>query len=516
MLPARALAGDEYARARESYGGVEVYLRSAEAAGMSHSELERELEQRMRELARQLLQAHLDARGDGEASAPVTGADGVTRPGQRLQERELETVFGAVTVRRVGYGAPGVESLHPKDAALNLPEERYSLEVRRRAALEAAKVSFDEVVATLERSTGAHVPKRQAEELVVRAARDFDAFYEQCRASPREGAAGAAIVVLSFDGKGVVMRRQDLREPTRKAAARRTRKLATRLSRGEKRNAKRMATVSAVYTIAPYPRTAEQVVRSLARTEEAPSRPRPEHKRVSASLEKTSQEVIAEGFAEAVHRDPERERTWVVVVDGSKPQLRLIEQEAARLRVRPVIVLDIIHVIEYLWKAGMVFHTEGSGELEAWVRARLLAILEGSSSQVAAGMRRSATRRGVPVAARKAVDTCANYLLAYRRYLRYDDYLARGLPIATGVIEGACRHLVKDRMDLTGARWSLAGAEAVLRLRALRASGDFDEYWRFHEAREYKRNHEARYASGSVPSVKPPQPAAQRRLKLVT
>src|SRR5204862_4306916 len=117
-------------------------------------------------------------------------------------------------------------------------------------------------------------------------------------------------------------------------------------------------------------------------------------------------------------------------------------------------------------------------------------------------IRRSATRRGLTAEQRKAADTCAGYLLNHTAYLRYHEYLAAGLPIATGVIEGACRHLVKDRMDLTGARWSLDGAEAVLRLRALRTSGDFDAYWRFHEQQDYRRNHVAVYADGQVPPIR--------------
>jgi len=136
------------------------------------------------------------------------------------------------------------------------------------------------------------------------------------------------------------------------------------------------------------------------------------------------------------------------------------------------------------------------------VSRRLLEILRGHSSRVAGGIRRSATLRGLSLVEREAADKCCGYLLKYGPYLRYDPCLAAGTPIATGVIEGACRHLVKDRMELTGARWSLAGAEAVLRLRALRTSGDFDEYWQFHEVREYERNHVAQYADGKVPAVK--------------
>ena len=119
-------------------------------------------------------------------------------------------------------------------------------------------------------------------------------------------------------------------------------------------------------------------------------------------------------------------------------------------------------------------------------------------------MRRSATKRGLTGTRREPIDRCANYLLRLKDFLRYDEYLASGFPIATGVIEGACRYLVKDRMDITGARWTVAGAEAVLRLRALRASGDFDEYWAFHEACHHKTTHLDRYADATIPQAVDP------------
>jgi hypothetical protein len=197
-------------------------------------------------------------------------------------------------------------------------------------------------------------------------------------------------------------------------------------------------------------------------------------------------------------------------VDGNEPQLAILERLAQKHHVQLTIVLDIIHVVEYLWKAGHALEAEGTAELEQWVLQRLLRILEGRASHVAAGMRRSATKRQLPKAQREPVDICANYLLKYQQYLAYDQYLAAGLPIGSGVIEGACRHLVKDRLGITGARWGLAGAEAVLRLRALRSSHDFEEYWRFHEACEYDRNHRARYADGAVPAMQSPQPKTPR------
>jgi hypothetical protein len=507
-----AVQPDPFAAARAHFGALETFLGSKAACRLTHSELERELEQRGRELLRQLVQAHLELRGPGDAVGPVVGADGVPREEARRHTRRLETVFGEVQVDRVGYGAAGVASLHPLDAELNLPPERYSLEVRRRVAAEAAQDSFDAAVQTLRAATGAQVGKRQVEELVGRAAEDFAAFYE-ARGDYRPAEATGPILVISADGKGVVMRREDLREATRKEAARTRHKLRHRLTRGEKRHAKRMATVAAVYTIAPYVRTPEAVLGGLApqHGREPPDRPRPERKRVWASLEQEPDAVLREAFREARRRDPDGQKRWVALVDGNETQLKILKRLFRREGHRPWIVLDFLHVAERVWKAGRDFHAEDSPALEAWVTARLLGILRGRASHVAAGMRRSATRQGLPPEARAGVDGCANYLLKYAPYLRYDRYLREGLPIGTGVIEGACRHLVKDRMDRTGARWSLAGAEAVLRLRALRSSGDFEAYWRFHEQQEYRRNHTTQYADGQVVSIR----GRQQHLKRV-
>lgn len=299
-------------------------------------------------------------------------------------------------------------------------------------------------------------------------------------------------LVLSLDGKEIVMRPQGLRETTRRAAERAAPKVKMRLSKGEKRNRKRMAMVGTVYSVALHVRTPAQIMR----LEEAPALPvrRPRHKRVWASVEREAQAVVEEVFAEARARDPDQQREWVVLVDGHEAQLRQIVAAATSQDVEVTPILDFIHVLEYLWKAAYGFHAEGTDEAERWVPERSLRILEGNASYVAAGMRRSATLRGLSAHKRANVDKCADYLLMYRHMLHYDEYLRQGLPIATDVIEGACRYLVKDRLEITGARWGLAGAEAILKLRSLRSSGDFDKYWDFHISESRKRQHSSRYA----------------------
>jgi len=484
---------------------------------LKHSDLERALDAQGRELIRKLLQAHLDARAAARAAEPVRDADGVTRAAGQVHTRELETIFGTVTVTRVGYGAEGEPSLHPLDGQLNLPVEKYSHEVRRRVALEAAKGAFEAGVETLATYTGAHVPKRQFEELVVRAAQDFDAFYQARRAQTQAASVTGEILVLTVDGKGVVMRPEDLREATQKAAATRATTFTARLGRGRRLHAKRMASVAAVYTIAPFVRTPEEIFPPAGKPATAPARPAPEHKRVWASLAQPPEAVIAELFDEAAHRDPRHRKLWVAVVDGNETQIELLTKQTAARHVSMPIVLDFIHVAEYVWDASRAFAADHQAR-DAWVLPRLREILRGKASDVAAGMRRSATLRGLAAEDRTPVDVCADYLLKYAPYLQYDEALRHGAPIATGVIEGACGHLVEDRMNLTGARWSLKGAEAVLRLRALRSSGDFDEYWRFHELAEYARNHAARYADHHAPATARPRPSAapsRRNLKLV-
>jgi hypothetical protein len=375
-------------------------------------------------------------------------------------------------------------------------------------------------VASIERGTATSVPKRQLEQLAQRGTSDFDDFYaqRQAQAAAQPPSATGSVLVLSTDGKGVAMRRQDLREATRKAAEAKQPKLRKRQSKGEKKNAKRMAMVAAVYSLAPFVRRPEDIVRELRPVGEAtPKRPRPENKRVWASLELSAEGVIDEAFKEATSRDPQHKKRWVALVDGNETQLGDILVCAEHYGVELTVVVDIIHVLEYVWKAAWALHTEGSKEAERWVTERFLEILRGHASRVAGGMRRSATRQGFSTHERAAIDDCADYLLKYGPYLRYDAYLAAGLPIATGVIEGACRHLIQDRMGITGARWSLKGAEAVLRARALRSSGDFDEYWTLHQQAELKRNHLSRYADGRAPGTTAPtkRPVGRGHLRLV-
>ena len=484
---------------------VEV-LKSRETCQLTSSGLEKLVRTDGFELLRQLLQDHLDYRGPGRVEEPVVGADDVTRTESRPGPRNLDTVVGRVVVNRMGYGKPGVNSLFPLDAALNLPREVQSFGIREDLAIEASKSSYGETVNSVERSTTVAVGQRQAEELVTKAAQDFDSFYETRQVPEEMLDKTGPIQVLTVDQKGIVMRHEGLLEATQKAAEQAQHKLQKRLSPGEKKNRKRMASVAAVYTIEPMFRRPEDIVRELNGVQSVEAkikRPRPEYKRVWASVEKQLETVVKDAVDEGLRRDPSKEKQWIALTDGSKTQINVLKKHAKKNGIQLTVILDIIHVIEYLWDAAAALHGASTPEAEQWVGERLLLVLHGNASSVAAGMRRSATLNDMPDDQRAPVDKCANYLLNHKQYLKYNQYLAAGYPIATGVIEGACRHLIKDRLDITGARWGLLSAEAILRLRSLRSSGDFEEYWTFHEAQEFKRNYTVAY-QGNVPDVQLP------------
>jgi hypothetical protein len=332
--------------------------------------------------------------------------------------------------------------------------------------------------------------------LTSRAAADVDAFYTDRAPGP---APDTDVLAMQFDGKGVVMRPAALREETARTAT--SRKLSTRLSRGEKRSRKRMAEVACVYDLTPAPRTAADILpdRDQPRPETRPT-PTAHGKWLTASVTHTTAEVIAAGFDEATRRDPDQQRAWIALVDGNRHQIDRIRAEATARNLTVPILADFVHVIAYIWAAAWCFHPEGDPAAETWVHQHARRILAGQAGIVAAAIRRTATKRALNPDQRRNADRCATYLMNNKPWMDYPTALNNGWPIATGVIEGACRYLVKDRMDITGARWGLDGAEAILKLRALISNGDLEEYWTWHLDQEQQRIHQTRYANAAIPT----------------
>ena len=461
---------------------LQSWLASGSALELPLHEIECRQQEKGREVQRLLLQAHLRQRGNGDVGPALHlhQQDGklLYYSHRRLGTRSLTTVFGTVELVRMGYSRPGVPGIFPLDRALTLPARSFSYELQRRLVKAAVQNPFLDSVQTIADLTGVSVSKRSLEQILPDAAQDFDAFYRQRSPEPATG----SILVAAVDCKGIPMVKPPGAQP------------ALRLSKGQKTNKKRMATVAAVFTRAPWIRTPQQVVESLFRLsrptpDDAPAPPRPENKRVWASLLKGKTAVIQEVAEEMQRRDPSASKTRVALTDGERAlQIRV----DGKLNV--TLILDLMHALEKLWKASYVFHAEGSLEADLWVLDRTLRILSGDVGQVVKGLRQSITKRGLSGAKRKTLEGVADYLYRNRTRMRYDEYLANGWPIASGPVEGACKHLIKDRMERSGMRWTEQMAEAIVQLRAVYLSGDFDQYWQFHIDEDQKRLYPAAWS----------------------
>lgn len=456
--------------ARREFRELEKWVFSSEAQDAPLHDVEDGLRKRLLELGRILLQENVRARGHGDVGPTLellrSDAEVEVHKRGSVRVRHQETLFGEIQVERRAYHHPGGEGVYPLDVEMELPRRRFSYGVQRVIVKESVKGPFEEAVQSVREYTGAAISKRSAEQLVREISRSVDQFYSQ----PRESTDSTGpVLVAAVDCKGIPMKKNE------KA------KKKSRRKKGEKSNKKRMATIGAVHTAERFPRTPEDIVENLIPIEEGPSsvqrsRPKPENKRVWGSLRQSKDEFFRDLKLEVENRDPNKNKERVALVDGE----RALQKRVKKWLPGFVLIIDLIHVLENLWKAAYCFHTEGSQEAENWVRERLLKILQGKVSLVVRGIRQSATKQKLTGKRRKTIDQVTAYLYNNRFHMRYDEYLVAGYPIATGTVEGACKNLVKDRMERSGMRWTEEMAEAMLKLRGVYLSGDFEKFWTFY------------------------------------
>lgn len=464
-------------QAHHLFSSLECWLASVPTLQLPLHLVEQEQERKGRELQRLLLQAHVQQRGVGDLGPSLRVVENTSSflyTHRRLQRRTVKTLFGSIDILRIGYSRDGVSSIHPLDAAMQLPARSFSYELQKRLVKAAVQGPFRESTERILETAGLVVPRRSLEQILQEASQDFDTFYAQrpCEPSPL----AASILVVAVDCKGIPMVKPDNAHR------------AVRRTKGQKANRKKMATVAAVFARQPWVRTPEQVVESLFRDTKAPADssppPRPDHKRVWASLVKGKAAVIDEVVQEVRRRDPDLGKTHVALTDGERALQILVSQ-----KLEVILILDLLHVLEKVWKAAHVFHPEGSPDAELYARLMSLRILEGNVGQVVKGLRQTVTKRKLFGAKRQTLLSVAEYFHRNRGRMRYHEYLAQGLPIASGSVEGACKNLIKDRMERSGMRWTQSMAEAVVKLRALYLSGDFDAYWSFHITQDQLRLH---------------------------
>jgi hypothetical protein len=460
-------------------------------------EVERMIFAELLQVGLHLLNAFVASAGDGDlgktielpavsaipASPPDEESVPEVRTLRRLPNRHTRryvSIFGELTVTRCVYGTREGQTIEavPLDARLGLPAGEFSYVLEDWQQRLCVKESFGEATRDLAELLGV-APSVRAAEVMNRQMAEFVPAFRLDQPVPPAEEEGE-LVVFTSDGKGVPMRRTSQQKATH----------GQRRTKGQKANKKQMSCVGAVYTIDRFVRTADDVLDELAREEAAADRPKPRHKRVAAEMTRIIDGEECNGrvslfteLSEQVHeRNPRQKKTVVAVMDGEKALWEVL----GFFLPEAVGILDIFHVLERLWNAAHVFHAEGSSIAEEFVNARLRMLLEGKVGGVIGGFRQMLNKHSLSESKQRALNTVIGYFENNREHMQYDKYIAAGYPIGSGVAEGACRHLVKDRMEQTGMRWTVEGAQSLLYLRALYLNGDWQSFVAYRIEQEQK------------------------------
>jgi hypothetical protein len=449
-----------------------AYVAGPEARSQTAYTVELTLFRRLLALGAALLRLFCVTRATVRPAEPVTAPDGARMTYHDQRPTTYYSVFGKVCFARHYFTAPGQTGLCPLDAELSLPARCYSDLLREWAVYGTTDESYRESQTVLERILGLSLSVHALETCVTEAAADVAGFYAPPAEPPVPPPVGA-ILVVQADGKGVPMVQPSPQRPP------------VRLGKGQKRGKKKEAVVTGLYTIAPYPRTPQEVVAALLQDSDGPepaARPQPVDKELRATL--AGKAVAMRRLAQrAAQREGPQIEQRVALTDGAEA----LQQQLVTHFPAYTLILDIIHATKYLWDAANALLGETHPQRLTWVRAYLEALVAGQTDAVISALEAEVQDPTCTATPRQAVRRTVGYYQRNRPYMHYDDYLACGWPIGTGVVEGACGHLVKDRMEQSGMRWTKAGAQAVLDLRAVRINGHWEAYWQFHRHQHHQR-----------------------------
>ena len=434
-------------------------------------EVEQELFSSLLRIGQSLMQHHANTRAHDEPMREVTNSVGEHLPYHSQRHWMYVSVFGDIEVARAYYWRAGNGGMAPLDEEMSRPARSYSTLLEQWALRLGVVEPFAASLSWLEEHLGVSVPKRSVEEMTKQAAQDVAAFYEAAAQAFAPAGAGECLVV-SVDGKGVPMTKQELATET------------VRLKRGEKAQQKKMALVATLYTV-----EREDRYRDLVAGEKLPD-VEVKQKQILAELKEKS------GFAAYLKtRADERgaaSRPVAYLADG-QPCLWRMKQEICPEAVE---ILDFYHASEYLWKAAYTFLAEGSEQAKDWVEQQKWRLLTGKVGSVIGGLRLRIAKGTISGAQKiKRAAQVINYFENNRQRMKYDEYLQAGFPIGSGAVESACKQLVITRMEGSGMRWSMDGAQAMLKLRTVYLNGDWHAYWVFHRQQEHFRLYGAKSRS---------------------
>ena len=461
---------------------------AGQAAVLDHGDRETTIEQSGRDLQRSLLEATFAIDSAREQRIEqVTSAAGI-RHGtvEKHHDRGVTSVFGPLRVSRLAYRNRREANLYPADARWMLPDDPYTLGMRALVAFHVATGGYGQAQQIIAARTGVTIGRAQLTGLAAELAAWTDDFYQLRARNAEPDLPDTDVIMMQADGKGIAVRPQH-RKPA-----------GTDTSRP---GIKKMAEIVAVADFTPATRQPEDIAAPPARRKAHPG-PTARDKWVAASITDDIPTMIGHAFDEADRRDPHRTRQRVFLVDGNKQQITAIEQHTRTRRLKVPILIDFIHVSGYLGKAATALHPADPVTAGQWADGQRLRILHGKAKAVAATLTSIAAKTRTHPRTRHLdlteVDKAITYLSNNHQHMRYHTALENGWPIATGLIEGACRYVIEDRFGITGARWSPAGAEDILKLRALVVNGDLDDYMTYYKTRYLEEHHLTRYHPASI------------------
>jgi hypothetical protein len=476
------------------------FVRESVQHGASFDDFERGTLRRILQMGSAAADLFLRAQGDGDLSETVTTEHGdILQRSDTPAPRPLRSIFGEHCFHSFVYsqGPKQKIELRPIDARLNLPEGKASYLFEEFSQLFCVEKAFgvgaQQLQAVFQQTVSVHALEHINRTMGAQA----EQFLEQLPKPPAK--TEGELLIITADGKGV---------PLVRAEAQQVPVFEEKLERPGNR---RMATLGCVYTVDSYVRTPEQIVAALFRDEgvkQPDDRPEPNGKHYRgcfAEPARADQPAIPSAygtFSWIVQEAQTRHQAGQPVIRLMDGQLSLWEAADACLdefirklqetkACQVVDILDILHVSSYVWRAAKVFHAPKEYR-EAFAQDRMLRILQGDVRGVVTGMRRMASQRALKGKDLKEMNTVCNYLEKNAERMRYHEYLRAGYPIASGVIEGACRHVIKDRMEQGGMRWTLRGAEAMLNVRSVCASTEWETFHRWRQTEGAKRLHRHR------------------------
>jgi hypothetical protein len=471
------------------------YVEDAYKQRRSAHEVEEGIFRRVLEIGRLALGLFFSLCGDADQGERLTLANGKeVRRLKDLRKREYFSVFGLFELYRAVYGTREKQKIEwvPLDAQLSLPESKFSYLLQDWDQDMAVDGPFDQVNDVIGKILGFRQSVNSLERTNRKMSESVEGFWAQetAPAAEEEG----ALMVIQADGKGVVMRAQTNAEDKPSVPAPHS---GEKKGKEEKGGKKKMALVGAAYTVDPFIRTPEQVLDALFRDtkkeEQSLPRPKPLAKHVRASLLRDDNGTMRPSYdeifgwlaQEVALRNPDGDKPIPCVMDGQDTLWAALPKYLPDQKLIPI--LDIIHVCSYVWDATHLFYTKGTPEAISFAKDRIGRLLEGGVDGVIRGLRWKGTYDNLPPKALEELERVCGYFENNRHRMAYDEYLAAGYPIASGVIEGACRNVVVDRMEHSGMHWVLDGAHAMLGMRCIKLSGVWDEFTRFRTKRESAR-----------------------------